>query len=479
MKRYIISLLLTVFAWNAAAQDISMKTMVVYKTDGTQDTILWKNVKNTMTNFYGKENPQDDDYITLSFSMADDYTLTYSSPLTLIGKNAPYDTYGTMLSTAHIETIPAYTSGNNSIYFADQQKWYQADIQQGTPSPFGGWTTTCQISPANVMRYFAFTPGQTFYVRAYYVLDGNTFFSSEVEARAPKTKEIVRQYVYPDYVELNDSIIFYLDAKEIINSHLDLFGNASAYKQQLFMQYVANLLLTMETSALTAMATKTELCDDGTLFILENISTALIEQTLNEIRSEVAQPFYVQASLENVYQNEKNTGSDYYGTNNCTPTIVQVDEKWGIRDNQYLYTSVEGHGTGTKPALALQMKHLMQPGKTYDVTLTLAPNLHNEEDSLSTYFYVFIGDMNDEGSMPKLPSRNKAYGNDSIVGNNGMYIAKPHELKVVTMEYTPTNLTDVHVLQLCHHFNFLSSANRSKYSKEMRVVGIEVKPREE
>jgi hypothetical protein len=60
-----------------------------------------------------------------------------------------------------------------------------------------------------------------------------------------------------------------------------------------------------------------------------------------------------------------------------------------------------------------------------------------------------------------------------------MYIAKPSELKVVTMEYTPTNLTDMHVLQLCHHFNYTTAANRRKYGKDIRVVGIEVKPREE
>ena len=481
MKKYIISILLTAFTLNLVAQDIIMKAIVVYKTDGTQDSILWNGVTNSETYFYGKDNPQDNDYITLLFSMSDDYSLSYSSTLTSIGKNAPYETYGTVLSTEHIDTIPVYHYSNegNYIYFADQQKWYHADNYQITHLPYGGWTTTSYISPANVMKYFAFMPGQTFYVRAYYILDGNAFFSSEIETHAPKTKEAVCRFSYPNYVSVNDSTIFNLDATEIINSNLDLFGKMSTYKQQLFIQYVMEQLMAMETSSLLAMATKTELCDDGTLYVIESLPSTVTDQALNEMKNEAAQPFYVQANLENVYINENNTSVDYYGTTKCTPTIVQVDEKWGIRDNQYLYTSVEGQGITAKPTLALQMKHLMQPGRTYDVTLTLAPNLHNEEDTLSTYFYVFIGDMQDNRSMPRLPSRKNAYGNDSIVSGNGMYIAKPSELKVVTMEYTPTNLTDMHVLQLCHHFNYWTAANRSTYSKDIRVVGIEVKPREE
>jgi hypothetical protein len=79
--------------------------------------------------------------------------------------------------------------------------------------------------------------------------------------------------------------------------------------------------------------------------------------------------------------------------------------------------------------------------------------------------------------MPTLTNA-QTFGNDTTVKDRGLFIARPRELKVMTMEYTPANFTNVHVLQLNHQFSFTTSANRRRYGQEFRVVGIEVKPHE-
>ena len=232
----------------------------------------------------------------------------------------------------------------------------------------------------------------------------------------------------------------------------------------------------MGTEAIIEMTSKIETCDDGVLYIVDNIPSSVTDEALDIIKDEIIQPFYVQANPENVYIGA--TTINEFGTFNCIPTIYQVDKKWGIRDNQYLYTSLEGQGITTKPRLALLMNHLMQPGKVYDVTLSFAPNIQNEADSLNTYFYVCIGDQNDDGTMPKLAEA-QTFPIDTITGKTGEFIAGPYELTNIMMQYIPTNFTDRHVLQLCHNKSFTSSANRKKYGQQFRVVGIEVKPHDE
>ena len=55
-----MALLLAAGTLSAAAQDLKVKSMVVYKTDGTRDTIM---LKPSDSYFYGKENPEDGDYV--------------------------------------------------------------------------------------------------------------------------------------------------------------------------------------------------------------------------------------------------------------------------------------------------------------------------------------------------------------------------------------------------------------------------------
>lgn len=473
MKKYIFLLFIACFTLNSVAQDLEIKAMVLYKNDGSQDTILWKNAwgYSYQTTFYGKENPKDDDYVRLKFTLTEDYQMDYSCLLTKDGEKAPYQYYGTMLSSNHIDTAPDLTycwwGYIYYVYYVDDGQWYYPD-NSGKTNP------TYYFSPDRVKKSFSIIPGQTFYVRAFYILDDNVYYSSEISVRAPKTLNIMHELVYDDYYAVNDSILFKINAVEIIKDNIELFADTSVYKQQILGDYVKNVLLSKSMTEIMSMAFKKERCDDGTLYLIDNIPSAITDEALMIMRDETTQPFYVQATLDNIFVGT--TGVNDFGTSKCFPTIYVVDEKWGIRDNQYLATPPDG--TTARPRLAFLLNRLMQPGKKYDIILTFAPNIQNELDRLNTYFYVCISDQNDDGSMPKLKD-SQSFGNDTIVSDTrGLFIAQPHELKVMTMQYTPINFTHLHVLQLCHIFSFTSSANRRKYGQQFRVVGIEVKPHE-
>lgn len=463
IKIFLLSLL-SVVALTVTAQGLSMKAIVIHKTDGSKDTVLWRNAwgDSYETAFYGKETPVDDDYVTLHFSISQDYQITYRCSLTDAGNNTPHGEYGAIISTEHINSVSADKVTGAYIYFIDKQYLYRPDDMSGSQYI---------ITPANVKKYFNFMPGQTFYVRAAFVLDSNVYYSSEIEARAPKTRSIMHELVYPNYQAIGDNIIFASNAESVVGNNPELFGTPSESKRQLYTEYLKKSISGKDIAALQAMATKTEECDDGSLYIIEEIPSTVTDEALQMMKDELSQPFYVQANLENVYVGKATTTE--FGTYKCTPTIVVTDEKWGIRDNQYL-TTVPQLTTG-QPRLAILIDHLMQLGKKYDVTLIIAPNTQNEADTCNTYFTVYMADKNEDGSMPAL-TKKIAYGSDTTIGGYPAFIAKPQELTSFTIQYTPTVLTQTHVLQLKHIYTFFSAANRARYGQQFRVVGIEVKP---
>lgn len=472
IKIFLLSLLSAV-ALTVTAQGLSMKAIVIYKTDGSRDTILWQNAwgNSYETAFYGKENPVDDDYVTLYFSISEDYQMTYRSSLTDEGRNAPYSTYGTIISTEHIESYGNLTTPTDLFFVNQLWGWTQ---KSDSRIPIGNDTYNYVINPSNVKKKFNFTPGQTFYVRAAYVLDGKTYWSTEIEARAPKTRSLMHELVYPSYQAYCDSVLFLSNAESIINSNIELFGSASESKQKLYTESLKKVMSRKSFDDVKAIVTKTDECDDGTLYLIDDIPASLANEAIEMMKEELSQPFYVQATPDNIYTGAPSATE--FGTDKCIPTIVVADEKWGIRDNQYLTTAPTS--PVTKPKLAILIDHLLMPNSTYDVTLTIAPNTQNEADTCNTYFTVYIADENEDGTMPLL-SKSTAYGSDLVISNKPAFIAKPQELTTITMQYVPKVFTETHVLQLEHRYSFLSAANRARYGQQFRVVGIEVKPHNE
>ena len=452
---------------SATAQEINVCTIVIHESDGTHDSITLDNTDMVVSSsFYGKENPVDDDYIRLAFTLFEDNSIGCRPALTELGVGAPYTAYGVMFSSNHIDGVPQ-DHIPNQLYFVDTKQWYK-------PDTYTEYARRLFFTPQSVMNYFALVPGQAYYARAYYILDERAYYSSEVEVRAAKTKQAVINHSYAGYYRAADNVAIKIDAETIINANAALFGTATDNTKQVVLQYVTKVLNEKSAAELQAMASKTEECEDGTLYIINETPAALVAEVVKAISDELQKSYYIPASLSNVYEG-KSTSYEF-GTYNCSPIMIMADAKWGIRDNQYL--SVVPTLTTAKPRLAFEVNYTVQPGKTYDITLTVAPNTQNEADTTKTYFTVYIASLNDEGAVPKI-SEAQAFGTDTIINNKPIFIAKAMEQKQMTMQYKASNFADKLYLQLDHHFSFFSAANRARYSKDFRVVGVEIKPHEE
>ena len=474
MKKIILSILSAVVALTATAQNFNVNAVVICKTDGTRDTITVAKQSSALnSSFYGKENPVDDDYIQLSFTLSDNYDITCSCSLTPVGKNAPYDSYGIMLSSNHIDSIPKYSYNGyygQGLYIVDTKQWYRYSYEQ-----YIGGKYEYVYYASDIEQSFRFVPGQNYYARAYYLLDGKAYYSSEIELRAVKTLNAVRNYYYSDYANMGNSLVVKIDAEKIFGAHADLFGAVTDYKKLLLAQYISRALTTKDQSELLALTTKTEECDDGTLYILDDVPASVLDEALQLIDNDLKKTRYLQANKENLYTG--GTSSDAFRTTtDCTFEMVTADEKWGIRDNQYLL--VTPIGTYRKPMVAFELTHLVQPGKTYDVTLTFAPNTEDETDSLRTCFDVLIADLADNGTVP-LTTKAERFGTDTLVSKKPAFIAMPHELKVMTMQYTAKSFVDKLYLLIENPLSVFNAKIRASFSFGYRIVGVEVKPHEE
>ncbi|MBR1548815.1 MAG: hypothetical protein IJ637_08855 [Prevotella sp.] len=472
MKKIIISILTLATVLCATAQTMTTKAIVVYQKDGQRDTLMWKQAwAELMRSYiYGIENPADDDYITLTNTRLNSAAVEYRLNLTYDGRHAPYDEYSVVLSPDHITEAPAIAcpsdNGIQNLYFADNQQWYYISYNR--------------IYGSNTVNYyfrdnFLLVPGRTYYLRGYYKLDGKVHFSSEVALTAPKSIIDVIDFYYSNYTKAGSYIVYDQVDASYCSQHTELFGEWKDDYLGLIKNYVSRVLEFTSDTELAAMATKTEHCDDGTLYVIDSVPASVIEEAMQLIATEAKQQKYVQANLDNIFTGQSNT--NYFGTYYCNPTIIQADEQWGIRDNQYLVTKPSV--TTAKPRIAFTWNQLMLPGVTYDVELTLAPNTEDETDSLNVMFMVHIGSQKANGTVPTI-SETPAYGTDTVSGKMNYYVAKPQELRVIKMQYKPANPALEHYLQLGDNpFSFFSAANRARYGREFRVVGFELKPHEE
>lgn len=445
----------------------SVNTIVIHESNGTRDSIALDNTDMVLSSsFYGKENPVDNDYIKLYFTLYEDNSIGCSTMLTDLGVEAPHTAKGVMFSSNHIEGMPQDHNAKQ-LYFVDTKQWYE-------PDSYTEMTRRLFFKPESAMRYFSLVPGQCYYARAYYVLDDKVYYSSEIELRVAKTKQAVINHSYADYYKAADNIIIKVDAESIINAHSDVLGTATDYAKQLFLRHVGMVMGAKSSAELQAIASKTEQCDDGLLYVINEIPAALVAEVVQAINEEQQKTYYMQANLSSVY--DRKALNNEFSTNYCTPIIIQSDGKWGIRGNQYL--STVPYYTVSKPRLALEMNYTVQPGKTYDITLTVAPNTQNEADTTKIYFTVYIASLTAEGTVP-LITEAQAFGTDTIINNKPIFIANAMEQKVITMQYKASNFADKLYLQLDHHSHFLTSANRARFSQDFRVVGVEIRPHEE
>lgn len=466
-----MALLLATGTLSAAAQDLKVKSMVVYKTDGTRDTIM---LKPSDSYFYGKENPEDGDYIngglwSYTYSDAKSCRITYQHNLTGIGKSTPYTAYGYMLSSNPITTAPDFSSSTykgytlTDLYFVDKDTWYEPKDRS--------YSSDIYMYNNSFWENLGLTPGVTYYGRAYMMLDDKVYYGTEYSFRAPKHRRIIWNLWYPDYTGINDSVIM-----ATVDEGFDPLYNTVASKK-IAENYIASVLRNLPSEELLGMATKTEDCDDGTLYVIEQVSDEIVNQARAMMEQEAMQEFFVEASRDNVITGNSSTT---FGSYKCDPIIMECSDAIGVRDNKCFYTDVTSQSSSATPQLAIDLNHLMLPGQEYEVSFTFVPGM-TKADTLATYFQVYIADGQGNGmvedTFPALGNAyTSVYGNDTIVNKRKCFQASATEPTTITLRYTPTRLTFCHALQLQHVVIFNTSKNRKTYGQRFCISGISVKP---
>ena len=463
-----MALLLAAGTLSTAAQDLKIKAMVVYKIDGTHDTIM---LKPSDSYFYGKENPEEDDYIhgglwSYVYYDAEDCSITYQHNMTGIGKSTPYTAYGYMLSSNPITSAPDFTSNTykgytiTDLYFVDKNTWY-APEELSYYSRIYMYDANSPYEKKNL----GLTPGVTYYGRAYMMLDDKVYYGKEYSFRTPKHRRIVWNLGYPDYTGINDSVIYRISVDE----GFDPVYNTVASKE-IAENYIASVLKDLPSEELLGMAAKTEACDDGTLYVIEQVNDEIVNQARAMMEQEAMQEFFVGASLDNVITGNSTTT---FGSYWCNPVIMECSDTIGVRDNKCFYTTLTA--ASSTPQLSVKLDHIMLPGKEYEIQFTFVPR---EGDTKPTCFQVYIADGRGNtmygDTFPALADA-KVYGNDTIVNNKSCFMASATEPTTITLRYTPTRLTYCHALQLQHVVIFNTESKRNTYGQCFCISGISVK----
>lgn len=476
-----MALLLAAGTLSAAAQDLRVKSMVVYKTDGTRDTIM---LKPSDSYFYGKENPVDGDYIrghiwTYTNNRTSLYRSTlydsfkYSWNLTEVGRNSPYTVYGYMISSNPITTAPDFSNSKGyseiytNMYFVDKNKWYGTQYYGNTKTLY--LFDEDENSGSQFPMYLGLSLGTTYYARAFMMLDDKVYYGEEQSFRTQRTRFLVYNVDYQDYSVVNDSVIYAVGSTIYFGEDNTVVGRGIA------SEYVGKVLKSLSEEELLAIVTKTEDCDDGTLYVIEQVSDEIVNQARAMMEQEAMQEFFVEASLDNVITGNSSTT---FGSYKCDPIIMECSDTIGVRDNKCFYTDVTSQLSSATPQLAIDLNHLMLPGQEYEVSFTFVPGM-TKADTLATYFQVYIADgqgnaMYDD-TFPALANA-KVYGNDTIVNNRKCFQASATEPTTITLRYTPTRLTYCHALQLQHVVIFNTARKRNTYGQRFCISGISVKP---
>lgn len=482
-----MALLLAAGTLSAAAQDLKVKSMVVYKTDGTRDTIM---LKPSDSYFYGKENPEDGDYIrghirTYTNNRTSLYRSTlydsfdYSCNLTEVGRNSPYTVYGYMISSNPITTAPDFSNSKGyselytNMYFVDKNKWYGTQYYGNTKTLY--LFDEDENSGSQFPMYLGLSLGTTYYARAFMMLDDKVYYGEEQSFRTQRTRFLVYNVDYQDYSVVNDSVIYAVGSTIYFGEDNTVVGRGIA------SEYVDKFLKSLSEEELLAIVTKTEDCDDGTLYVIEQVSDEIVNQARAMMEQEAMQEFFVEASLDNVLTVNSVTTTTF-GTYNCTPSIMTCSDTIGVRDNKCFYTNPTTQSR--TPQLSVKLDHIMLPGQEYEASFAFVPR---EGDTKPTYFQVYIADGQGNAmygdTFPALGNAS-VYGNDTVFVSNvgktkiekGAFKASATEPTTITLRYTPTRLTYCHALQLQHMVNFNTSKNRNTYGQCFCISGISVKP---
>lgn len=470
---YIITALLLCTV-SVQAQRRDYPALQITLQDGTKDTLFIGT--NGLISMYGLNNATCDDYIrkqdnSIIFSYKDFY---FTNPLSLTGYGleAEQEGFGRIVAdkpiddNMSIKEIGRSPKGEDCsmrgcLYINDDKElWFPRKSDLGRD-----YFDFYNSKNENVLtlKY-----GATYYWRPFYLLDGKTYLGEEETVRCPKLVSYV--IMEEDIQNTIEQRVVYNNESEVRNRLQTYYDSQSVYLDSINQQYFKDYRNSLTEEQIAAIAMRTEVCDDGTLYFI-NMPDSEVEKMIADIDKEGNTPFYTQGNNETTV---------FLKTE--TTKIVTCDEKWGVRDNQYI-TSETLVSTSSKPDIYVKLDHVMLPGKTYNITVTIAPQTDETKEIKPLYLRldIYNKDYDDNTFKQSVAAHTSGMVRLNVPDATAVtdaIIAEGDKVNTYTIQYTPKQFVYYNAFAISHIKNFLTSANRNKYEQHIRLVGVEVAPAE-
>lgn len=391
---YIITALL-VCTVSIQAQRRDFPALQITLQDGTKDTlfndllITNRLTKFYIINMYGLNDATCDDYLKMNcdieFSYGKFNFSHYMHPysLTNYAIEAWFNGYGIIVSDKHIDDnksikeIGTDSQGRNCskggcLYINNNKElWFSYGIN----SPQEFFFDSKQDEHGSYNHVLSLKYGTTYYWRSFYILDGKTYLGEEKAVHYPKLMSYF--LIQNDIWQMTEANVVFNNEGEIRNKLETYYGNNSVYFDNICQKYFKDYRHSMTEAQIAAAAVRTEVCDDGTLYFID-MPDSEVEKIIADIDKDGNTPFYVQG----------NNATTVFLSTTATK-IVTCDEKWGVRDNQYITSDIL-NSTSSKPDIYVKLDHVMLPGKTYNITVTIAPQTDETKEVKPLYMRLDI-----------------------------------------------------------------------------------------
>lgn len=486
MKKYITAAIACLMATVelAAQQQREFPALQINFKDGSSEMVAYP-----ISGYrYGVDDPQPGDYIRCCMedapTMATPYpgNLIPSYSLTGYGKEAlaHCDGFGLVFSDAPIDTDKMNIQGTEVLYTildGRQQRDSYLD-PSGRATVF--YEQYCQEL------------GKTYYLLAYYCLDGVMHYSEPLVQRIPKRIADVIARDSSNLCSLNKKTYVRFDYSSVSVKVKEHYGvKSSLCIDDVVSTMAQNHISSLSEEQVKQMTDSVDMCDDGNIYFLA-LDATFAQEVIAFIDKEAATSFHLKAAdaIEMVLM--PNDATQNVETEFVThlaigynPILVSCDTSWGVVGNQYISTNVP-YLSSRAASLAVRLNLLMLPGKSYQVTVSLAPETDElSTDTLDVEFFMLMADGEDKvlvnDTYPKHQKRqllNKGRADKYTVINpeteGCVFTAYVDKVTTYTFEYTPERLVYNHALKLMNTSAIISTT-RGK-GKNIRLISIDVAP---
>lgn len=465
------------------AQKRDIPALQINFKDGTADTIFNTNtILGNDMKMYGVNDATGDDYVTLGGCWLHPNNIDLKYGRTFYGVEANPSSIGfsgLIFSEEHINDDVAIPLGNLDVFWLVNKETGLSSRQVNM------WTlgySRCIIGLLDTLL----VPGRTYYYRGYYVLDDKVYLTSEKSERVWKNIEDM-QMAYGLSFAVNDgNMAVVVDYDEARQRLTELYGESSI----LYNSLMDEKMRTFTEEQVKAMAYKTEECDDGNIYFVD-FQDSWVDEIIARIEAEANETFYIQANEQTLLP-MTNSKAEFgiFHLSGYYPEIVTCDEKWGVRDNQYVTTSVPPNSS-VAPTLGIRLNHIMLPGKEYNITFSIAPQTEESViDTLAANIYVAVQDgsgvsLEKDTYLPYVRMGNPYSGFSKYIdgwalqnidGLGVVYVAPSDAVTTFTGKYTPKALVYSHAFEIFHTVSSFLASTKRKQSQNIRLIGVEVSP---